>query len=85
MSYRILVEKRAEKDTAKIPTRQKVKIDNAIISLSSHPRPHGCKNLTDREGYRVRVGDYRILYTVDDKTRVVVVYRIKARGKTTYK
>lgn len=41
--------------------------------------------LTDKEGYRIRVGDYRILYTIDDDNRIVVVYRIKIRSEKTYK
>jgi len=44
-----------------------------------------CKKLTDKEGYRIRVADYRILYTIDDRSKMVVVYRIKIRGKDTYK
>ena len=61
------------------------KYNEAILALSQNPRPHGCKKLTDKGGYRIRVGNYRILYTVDDKAKAVVVYRIKIRGEATYK
>jgi mRNA interferase RelE/StbE len=50
-----------------------------------NPRPHGSKKLTEKEGYRIRAGDYRILYTIDDETKTVVIYRIKIKGKATYK
>jgi len=79
LKYKIVIEKRVEKDTARIPAHDKANIDQAILSLATDPRPHGCKKLTDREGYRIRVGNYRILYTIDDETQVVVVYRIKIR------
>ncbi len=85
MRYRLFIAKRVEKDTAKIPAHYRASIDKTILSLASNPRPPGCKKLTDREGYRIRVGNYRILYTVDDETRVVVAYRIKIRGKAPYK
>jgi mRNA interferase RelE/StbE len=60
-------------------------IDKTILSLSSNPRPYGSKKLTEKEGYRIRAGNYRILYTVDDKAKVIVIYRIKIKGKSTYK
>lgn len=57
----------------------------AISPLTANPRPYGSKKLTEKEGYRIRRGDYRILYTIDDETKVVVVYRIKIKGKSTYR
>lgn len=53
--------------------------------MTDNPRPYGSKKLTEKEGYRIRVGDYRILYTIDDEAKVIVVYRIKIKGKATYK
>jgi mRNA interferase RelE/StbE len=85
LSYRIFIERKAEKEAEKIPPPQRHRIDKAIISLSDDPRPHDCKKLTHKEGYRIRVGNYRILYTVDDETRTVVIYRIKIKGKNTYR
>ncbi|MDD5092506.1 MAG: type II toxin-antitoxin system RelE/ParE family toxin [Candidatus Wallbacteria bacterium] len=40
--------------------------------------------LTVQEGYRLRIGDYRVLYTIDDKNKIVVIYRIKSRSERTY-
>jgi mRNA interferase RelE/StbE len=53
--------------------------------LGSNPRPPTSKKLIEKGGYRVRVRDYRILYTVDDKNKVVVIYRTKIRSEKTYK
>ena len=85
MTYRILVEKRIEKEIRRIPPRDRQRIDREIIALTSNPRPHDCKKLTEKEGYRIRVGDYRILYTIDDKNKTVVIYRIKIRSEKTYR
>jgi len=83
--YRIIIERNAEKEAEKVPLKYRHAIDAAILSLASNPRPHGSKKLTEKEGYRIRAGDYRILYTIDDKAKALVVYRIKIKGKTTYK
>jgi len=85
LTYRILVEKRLEKEFRRIPIHDRQRIDRAILALASNPRPHGCKKLTDKEGFRVRVGDYRVLYTVDDESKTVVVYRVKIRSEKTYR
>jgi mRNA interferase RelE/StbE len=84
LTYRIVVEKRLDKDTRRIPHADRKKIDRAILDLASDPRPHGCKKLTDADGYRIRVGNYRVLYTIDDQSRTVVVYRMKIRNESTY-
>lgn len=85
MSYTIAIEKKARKEAETIPAKQRTAIDKEILSLASNPRPQGPKKLTEKEGYRIRSGNYRIIYTVDDKARAVVIYRIKIKGKSTYR
>ncbi|WP_137726474.1 type II toxin-antitoxin system RelE family toxin [Prescottella subtropica] len=48
-------------------------------ALGDNPRPHGCTKLTDREGYRVRFGDFRILYSILDTEVEVHVFRVGDR------
>ncbi len=84
MSYRLVIERKAEKEAFRIPPHFRSRIDKAILALAENPRPPGCKKLTEREGYRIRCGDYRILYTIDDKAKIVVIYRIKIRDEATY-
>jgi mRNA interferase RelE/StbE len=57
------------------------RIDRAISSLSEDPRPAGCKKPRSKspDGWRIRVGDYRVLYQTDDAQRRVLVYRIGHR------
>ncbi len=66
MGYRVLVKRSAEKELAVIP----VEIHDRIIET---------KKLRGREGYRLRRGDYRILWTVDDKSRIFLVYSVAHR------
>lgn len=47
--------------------------------LANDPHPYGAEKLTDKEAYKLRVGVYRVLYTIDDKARLVTIYRIKHR------
>jgi mRNA interferase RelE/StbE len=49
------------------------------MALETDPRPPGCVKLAGREGWRVRVGDYRVLYSIDDNARVISVKQIGHR------
>lgn len=84
MSYKIVIERKAEKETDKIPVTHRSAIDKAILSLSFNPRPRASKKLTAKEGHRIRTGNYRILYTIDDEAKTIVIYRIKIKGKSAY-
>ncbi len=50
-----------------------------VAALSDNSRPSGCKKLTGRNAYRLRVGDYRIIYTIDDGRLVVIVLEVGHR------
>ncbi|TLD71067.1 type II toxin-antitoxin system RelE/ParE family toxin [Phragmitibacter flavus] len=79
-SYRVEVTRSASKDIRGIDKQWIPKIVAAIESLGSNPRPSGCKNLVGSEHtYRVRVGDYRIIYDIQDDVLVVLVVKIRHR------
>ncbi|MBA3433177.1 MAG: type II toxin-antitoxin system RelE/ParE family toxin [Actinobacteria bacterium] len=59
------------------PLRERIRV--AIDELALDPRPPGAARLVGRDDYRVRVGDYRIVYAVDDAARIVIVARIAHR------
>jgi mRNA interferase RelE/StbE len=61
-----------------------LRIAAAIHHLRENPRPAGVKKLIGQDAYRIRIGDYRILYTVDDKTREVRIEAIRKRDERTY-
>ena len=82
MSYAVRLEASAERELKRLPSDVLLRVDAMLMSLGENPRPPGVVKLHGREGegWRVRVGDYRILYTIDDKAQVVSVYRIRPRS-----
>jgi mRNA interferase RelE/StbE len=84
MSYKIIIEKKASKEARIIPQKDRIAIDKKILALSLNPRPRDSKKLTEKDGYRIRVDNYRILYMIDDEAKVIVIYRIKTRSEKTY-
>lgn len=73
---------RARRDLRALPRHAQNSVLNRADLLGHDPRPHGCKKLSDGDGlYRVRVGDYRIIYAVDDKAVVVLVVRVRHRSE----
>ncbi|WP_456452571.1 type II toxin-antitoxin system RelE family toxin [Hydrogenimonas sp.] len=78
-SYSIEIKKSAYKETRKLPKATIAPIVEAIGKLADDPRPPGCKKLTGEEKYRLHVGTYRILYTIEDQKLVVYVVRVAHR------
>ena len=72
----------ARKDLDGLDKKVFTQIRNKIISLASNPRPSGSLKLTVEEGYRIRSGNYRILYRIDDKNKMIYVYRVKYRKES---
>lgn len=74
--YNLTIKKSAAKELENIPKKNLLKIIKRIQSLGENPRPAGSQKLSSREQYRVRQGDYRIIYSIDDKDFVVDVVKI---------
>jgi mRNA interferase RelE/StbE len=79
MSYSIGILRRAQKELAQLPKQEYERIKEAIKNLSQDPRPTGCKKLSGREGWRVTVGDYRVIYEIDDPQQRLTVLHIGHR------
>lgn len=79
MTFEVLLQPRARKEFLSLPPQSGKKITAAIAVLAENPRSHQSIKLSGTEGYRLRVGDYRILYEIDDSARTITVYRIKHR------
>lgn len=77
--YSISISKDAQKALAKIPNPDYNKIVKDIQSLAVNPRPAGVKKLKGRIGYRIRHGNYRVIYTIDDDKIVVMIIDIGHR------
>jgi len=78
-SYKIVIKRSAAKEIEKIPKAFRRKIVSRIQELSKEPRPSGVKKLSGEEKYRIRQGDYRILYRVEDAIVTVTVVKIGNR------
>ncbi|MCX6577320.1 MAG: type II toxin-antitoxin system RelE/ParE family toxin [Candidatus Aminicenantes bacterium] len=75
----LLVLPAAQKDLDKLEAPVFARILKKIRALLEDARPSGCLKLTDEDGYRIRTGDYRILYRIDDALKRIYIYRIKHR------
>ena len=78
-SYKILIKKSAAGELAKIPKKDLEKIVRRVRDLEQSPRPSGCRKLSGKDSYRLRQGDCRVVYAVDDSRRIVEVYKIGNR------
>lgn len=89
MSYTIEFIPASRKDLKKLPEQVKSRIWEAIQGLADNPRPHGYVQLTEfdlpsigpKNFYRIRVGDYRIIYTIEEEIITVTVVKINHRSK----
>lgn len=80
--YRIEISKEAEKQIRQLNKDEQVKIVKKIFSLQNEPRPVESKKLRGTHSlYRVRQGDYRIIYTIEDSKLTIIVLKVGHRGK----
>ena len=70
---------KATKAIARLPRPAQERVAEAILALADDPRPVGCKKLVGDDRWRLRVGNYRVLYTIDDGQLTVVVVRVGHR------
>ncbi len=77
--YTVFLSKRAKKELDKLDDLMANPILTAIGNLAEDPRPNGCKKLRGREGYRIRIGNYRVIYDVFDRQLVVDVIALGHR------
>lgn len=79
MTYRIELRPAAVRALKRIDHQDRDRIRGAIALLGENPRPPGAQPVRGRPGLRVRVGDYRIIYTVNDDVLVVAVVTLRHR------
>jgi len=78
--YRVFLERAAEKDLARLSSEVHDRVIVAIRGLASDPRPPGCRKLAgSKHDWRIRVGDYRVVYEIADEIRIVRVNRVRHR------
>ena len=79
MIYEVIVTPRARKQLRRLPRQIAGRIRRAIDTLADDPRPPGCIMLKDRDAWRVRVGDYRIVYEIRDRQLLVTIVAVGHR------
>ena len=82
MNYRVEITKKALRSLRKLPKPLVERLLDAAEGLADDPRPHGCVKLRGFDDfYRIRVGDWRIVYAIEDDVLLVLVITIKPRGE----
>ena len=75
----------ARKELDALPGNVQVRISAAVDDLEDNPRPPGCIKLKGRDEYRIRVGDYRVIYEIHDTVLIVLVVKVAHRGNKVYR
>lgn len=79
-SYSVLLKRSAAKELEALPLKDRRRVATRIGALAAEPRPQGVEKISGQDKYRIRQGDYRVLYTIDDPTLTVTVVKIGHRG-----
>jgi mRNA interferase RelE/StbE len=79
MSYRLILPKSAQKELDRLPAEMSGRILAALAELETQPRPAGCKKLRGENAWRIRVGNYRVIYEIHDKVLQVIVVTVGHR------
>jgi mRNA interferase RelE/StbE len=77
--YEVEIEASAAKQLLRLDRSEQRRITTAIRALATDPRPHGAVKLSGSDGFRIRIGNYRVIYIVDDTVRIVTVTRVGHR------
>ncbi len=80
MPYRILVRRSALKELEALPGKIRVRITSEIEALATDPRPAGAIKLTGADLYRIRAGEIRVVYSIEDDRLIVIIVRVGHRG-----
>lgn len=84
-AWRVELAPAAQRQLRRLPPGDAARLRGPILALRIEPRPPGAAKLTASEFWRLRVGDLRVVYQVDDAARLVVVLRVARRSESTYR
>ncbi|MBI2872762.1 MAG: type II toxin-antitoxin system RelE/ParE family toxin [Chloroflexi bacterium] len=79
MAYRLVVRPRAARQLGHLPVQEQARLAQAIEALAATPRPRGVEKLRGAYLWRIRVGEYRVVYAIDDTAQTVTVARVGHR------
>ena len=81
MAHTVEVPRKVQKQAARLPSNVRDRVNVAVQALASDPRPRGCRKLSGREEWRIKVGNYRIVYEIDDESARVLALEIWHRQR----
>ena len=84
MKYEVVLLPKAKRAFGALPAEAKGRIGRALDRLEADPRPSGVKKLGGAPLWRIRVGEYRIIFSISDRERLAVIEQILRRTTTTY-
>jgi mRNA interferase RelE/StbE len=79
MTYTVILPRSVQKQLGKLDATVVSRIEDCLIALQAEPRPSGAKKLKGRDGWRVRVGDYRVIYEIHERVLQIIVIQIGHR------
>ena len=79
--YTVVVTEKVKKILLRLPSSIASRIENSLLKLEENPRPPGSKKLKGRAGYRLRIGDYRVIYEIEDNILRVIVIDVGHRKR----
>lgn len=83
--FRVELAPAAQRQLERLPPGDAASLRGPILGLAQDPRPRGLAKLSGTDFLRIRVGDIRVIYLVDDTARLVVVLRVARRSESTYR
>jgi mRNA interferase RelE/StbE len=85
VAYEVRLRRSVQKELDAFPERKYEKVAAAITALEQNPRPRRVKKLADSGLWRIRVGQYRLVYAIDDEAQLIIAVRVARRKEETYK
>jgi mRNA interferase RelE/StbE len=79
MSYEVILPKTVQKELDRLPTDISDRVLDRLAALETNPRPADVKKLKGRSAWRIRIGDYRAIYEINDRSRQIIVVTVAHR------
>lgn len=77
--YELRIRRSAEKEIRALPQEARARVVPAILELAQIPRPQGCQKLSGRDAWRIGVGRYRVVYTIEDQCLLIEIVKVAHR------